>query len=164
MANAGSNEQANKLFTLEGMKKMEEELEYLKTVKRVEVAERIKVARSFGDLSENAEYDAAKNEQAFMEGRIMELENTLRSAQVVSEDEIDHNSVTVGSIVTLHDTDKNRDVEYTIVGSSEADPLSRKVSNESPIGMALFGRNVGDTVKIIVPAGTLNLTIVSVRR
>ncbi len=163
MANPGSAENG-KLFTLEGMKKMEEELEYLKTVKRVEVAERIKVARSFGDLSENAEYDAAKNEQAFMEGRIMELENTLRNAQVVTDEEAPSDMVTVGSKVVLHDNEKNRDITYHVVGSSESDPLKGRISNESPVGKALFGRKLGEKVKIQVPAGTFSYTIVSISR
>lgn len=162
MANAGN--ETGKLFTVEGMKKMEDELEYLKTVKRVEVAERIKVARSFGDLSENAEYDAAKNEQAFMEGRIMELENTLRNAQVVSEDESPVDVVTVGSSVVLRDEKSGREMTYHLVGSSESDPIKGHISNESPVGKALFGRKVGETVKIVVPAGTLSYTIVSVGR
>ena len=143
---------------------MEEELEYLKTVKRVEVAERIKVARSFGDLSENAEYDAAKNEQAFMEGRIMELENTLRNAQVVTDEEAPSDMVTVGSKVVLHDNEKNRDITYHVVGSSESDPLKGRISNESPVGKALFGRKLGEEVKIQVPAGTFSYTIVSISR
>ncbi len=162
MANAAN--ETSKLFTVEGMKKMEEELEYLKTVKRVEVAERIKVARSFGDLSENAEYDAAKNEQAFMEGRIMELENTLRNAQVVSEDEVPSDTITVGSSVLLRDTASGREMTYYLVGSSESDPFKGRISNESPVGRALFGRKIGETVKIAVPAGTLNYTIVSISR
>ncbi len=154
----------SKLFTVEGMKKMEEELEYLKTVKRVEVAERIKVARSFGDLSENAEYDAAKNEQAFMEGRIMELETTLRNAQVVTDEEANGDTVTVGSKVVLHDQDRGRDVTYYLVGASESDPIKGRISTESPVGRALFGRSLGDQVDIVVPAGTLHYTIKSVSR
>lgn len=163
MSNVGI-EQIGKLFTLEGMKKMEDELEFLKTIKREEIAERIRVARSFGDLSENAEYDAAKNEQAFVEGRIMELETTLRSAQVVSEEDVPADLVTVGSKVKLHDEVNNRDVVYSLVGSSEADPLAMKVSNESPIGMALFGKHLGDSVKITVPAGVFDYKIVEVSR
>lgn len=165
MSNVGSNEQkSGKLFTLEGMKKMEDELESLKSIKRVEIAERIKTARGFGDLSENAEYDAAKNEQAFVEGRIMELETLLRNAQVVSEADVPKGLVTVGSVVKLKDAKNNREIEYSIVGSLEADPMKMRISNESPIGQALFGKHLGDVVKITVPAGVFDFEIVEVRR
>ncbi|MDR3085346.1 MAG: transcription elongation factor GreA [Christensenellaceae bacterium] len=157
-------QQNGKLFTVEGLKKMEDELEELKTVKRAEVAERIKVARSFGDLSENAEYDAAKNEQAFMEGRILELETILRGARVVSEDDVPFDLVTVGSIVRLRDEKTGKEVEYSLVGSSEADPMAMKISNESPIGTALFNKRLGDTVRVTVPAGVFDYSIVAVHR
>jgi transcription elongation factor GreA len=164
MSNLGMEQQNGKLFTVEGLKKMEDELEELKTVKRAEVAERIKVARSFGDLSENAEYDAAKNEQAFMEGRILELETILRGARVVSEDDVPFDLVTVGSIVRLRDEKTGKEVEYSLVGSSEADPMAMKISNESPIGTALFNKRLGDTVRVTVPAGVFDYSIVAVHR
>ncbi|MDR2515020.1 MAG: transcription elongation factor GreA [Christensenellaceae bacterium] len=164
MSNLNTEQQPVKLFTVEGLKKMEDELEELKTVRRAEVAERIKVARSFGDLSENAEYDAAKNEQAFMEGRILELETILRGAMVLSEDEVPSDLVTVGSIVRLRDEKTGKEVEYSLVGSSEADPMAMKISTESPIGTALFNKRLGDTVRVSVPAGQFDYSIVAVRR
>lgn len=152
------------LLTQEGYNKLEEELEYLKAVKRKEVAERLKVAISFGDLSENAEYDEAKNEQAQVEERIMKLENMIRKAVIIDESQIDVNVVTIGSIVKVNDVEFDEEVEYTIVGSAEADPYDGKISNESPVGKALLGRTVGDEVDVQVPDGTAKFKILEIRR
>ena len=152
------------LLTQEGYDKLEEEVEFLKTVRRKEVAERIKVAISFGDLSENAEYDEAKNEQAQVEERIMKLENMIRKAVIIDESQIDVNVVTIGSIVKVNDVEFDEEVEYTIVGSAEADPYDGKISNESPVGKALLGRTVGDEVDVQVPDGTAKFKILEIRR
>ncbi|MBC5998256.1 transcription elongation factor GreA [Romboutsia ilealis] len=158
-------EQKNEiLLTQEGYDKLEEEVELLKTVRRKEVAERIKVAISFGDLSENAEYDEAKNEQAQVEERIMKLENMIRRAVIIDESQIDVNVVTIGSIVKVNDVEFDEEVEYTIVGSAEADPYDGKISNESPVGKALLGRTVGDEVDVQVPDGTAKFKILEIRR
>lgn len=156
------------LLTQEGHDKIVEELEYLKAVKRGEVAERIKIAISFGDISENAEYDEAKNEQAQMEERIFKLENQLRVAKIINESEIDHEKVTVGSIVKIEIKDssmKKAEIEeYTIVGSAEADPSEDRISNESPVGNALLGKKVGDKLSIQVPNGTAKIKVIEIRR
>lgn len=152
------------ILTQEGYNKIEEEVEYLKTVRRKEVAERIKVAISFGDLSENAEYDEAKNEQAQVEERIVKLENILRKAVIIDESQIDSNIVTVGSTVKVYDTDFEEEVEYTIVGSAEADPYNGKISNESPVGRALIGKQKDDEVEVQVPNGVAVYKIVEIRR
>lgn len=128
------------ILTYEGLKKLEEELEYLKTVKRAEVAEKIKQARAFGDLSENSEYDEAKNEQAFIEGRIATLEAMLKNAKVIDEEDIKLDQVSIGCTVKVYDESYNEELEYTIVGSAEADPMNNKISDESPIGKALLGK------------------------
>ena len=141
-----------------------EEVEFLKTVRRKEVAERIKVAISFGDLSENAEYDEAKNEQAQVEERIMKLENMIRKAVIIDESQIDLNVVTIGSIVKVNDVEFDEEVEYTIVGSAEADPYDGKISNESPVGRALLGKTVGDEVDVQVPDGIAKFKILEIRR
>lgn len=153
-----------KLFTAGGIKKLEEELDYLRSVKRSEVAEKIKVARSFGDLSENAEYDEARKEQAFMEGRIQELEAMLNNAKVVSEEELNSNAVNVGSTVTVFNMKKNKQQVYSIVGSSEADPFKNRISQDSPIGAALTGKIAGDLVQVNTPSGILELRVESVSR
>ena len=152
------------ILTQEGYNKIEEEVEYLKTVKRKEVAERIKVAISFGDLSENAEYDEAKNEQAQVEERIVKLENILRKAVIIDESQIDSNIVTIGSTVKVYDTDFEEEVEYTIVGSAEADPYNGKISNESPVGSAFIGKHKGDDVEVQVPNGVAIYKILDIRR
>ncbi|UEL49658.1 transcription elongation factor GreA [Terrisporobacter hibernicus] len=152
------------ILTQEGYNKIEEEVEYLKTVKRKEVAERIKVAISFGDLSENAEYDEAKNEQAQVEERIVKLENILRKAVIIDESQIDSNIVTIGSTVKVYDTDFEEEVEYTIVGSAEADPYNGKISNESPVGSAFIGKHKGDNVEVQVPNGVAIYKILDIRR
>jgi transcription elongation factor GreA len=152
------------VMTYEGVKKLEDELEYLKTVKRKEITEKIKVALGYGDLSENSEYDEAKNEQAFVEGRIMQLENMLKNATIVDESEIPTDIVSVGSKVKVKDYDFDEEVEYTIVGSAEADPMNFKISNESPVGSALVGKKVGDTVEVSVPGGVSKFEILGIRR
>jgi transcription elongation factor GreA len=151
------------LLSPEGLRKLEEELEHLKTVRRAEVAERIKQAREFGDISENSEYVDAKNEQAFIEGRILTLEKMIRNARIVSEGDGPAGVVTVGSTVKFQDLDTGEVSEYTIVGSTEADPLASKISNESPVGKALLGATVGKTVEVTVPAGVLKLKVLEVR-
>ncbi len=152
------------VMTYEGVKKLEEELEYLKTVKRKEVTEKIKVALGYGDLSENSEYDEAKNEQAFTEGRILQIENMLKNASVVDETEIPAGTVAVGATVKVKDYDFDEVVEYTIVGSAEADPMNFKISNESPVGKALIGRKIGDIVEAAVPDGISKFEILDIRR
>lgn len=152
------------LLTPEGLKKLEEELELLKSVKRREVAERIKLAISYGDISENSEYEDAKNEQAFIEGRIMTLEKMLRNARIIHEDDVATDVVSIGSTVRLRDVEFNEEVQYTIVGSAEADPGSNKISNESPVGRALLGKSVGSTVDVAVPAGTIQFQILNIKK
>lgn len=152
------------MMTYEGVKKLEEELEYLKTVKRKEITEKIKVALGYGDLSENSEYDEAKNEQAFVEGRIIQLENMLRNASVVDENELDKDVVGIGTIVKVKDYDFDEIVEFHIVGSAESDPMENKISNESPVGSALVGRKLGDIVDVIIPDGISKYEILEIRR
>ena len=151
-------------MTEAGKEKLEEELENLKVVKRKEVAERIKVAISFGDLSENAEYDEAKKEQAQVEERILKLENMVRKAVIIDESKIDLNVVTIGSIVKVKDLEFDEEVEYTIVGSTEADPYDGKISNESPVGKALLGRAAKEVVEVQVPDGVAKFEILEIRR
>lgn len=152
------------VMTYEGVKKLEEELEYLKTVKRKEITEKIKVALSFGDLSENSEYDEAKNEQAFAEGRIIQLENMLKNASIVDENEVPKDVVSVGSIVKVKDYEFDEEVEYIIVGSAEADPMNNKISNESPVGNGLIGKKVGDIIEVTVSDGVSKYEILEVNR
>jgi transcription elongation factor GreA len=152
------------LLTPEGLQKLEDELEHLKSVKRREVAERIKLAISYGDISENSEYEDAKNEQAFVEGRIMTLEKMLRNARIIHDDDVDTNLVSIGSTVVLKDVELDEEVEYTIVGSAEADPASNKISNESPVGRALLGKSIGSFVDVAVPAGTIRFQILDIKR
>ena len=152
------------IMTYEGIKKLEEELEYLKTVRRKEITEKIKVSLGYGDLSENSEYDEAKNDQAFNEGRIIQLENMLKNAVVVDESEIPTDKVSVGSIVKVMDYEFDEEVEYAIVGSAEADPMNFKISNESPVGSALLGKKVGDVVEVTVPSGVSKFEILEIRR
>ncbi len=150
------------VLTYEGLKKLEDELEYLKSVKRREIAERIKHALSFGDISENSEYDEAKNEQAQVEGRIAQLESILKRARVIDEDEVSTEKVSIGSRVRLYDMEFDEEVEYLIVGSTEADPAKSKISNESPVGRALIGKRKGDVVEVAVPDGTIKLKILEI--
>lgn len=152
------------LLTQDGYNKLEEELEYLRTVKRKEVAERLKVAISFGDLSENAEYDEAKNEQAKLEEQILKLDEKLRKAVIIDESQIDLDIVMVGSIVKLYDFDFDEEIEYSIVGSAEADPFEGKISNESPVGKALLGARVGEVVEVQVPDGANKFKVLDIRR
>ncbi len=152
------------VLTFEGIRKLEEELDNLKTVKRQEVAERIKTAIDFGDISENAEYDEAKNDQAFIEGRIMALENMLRSAKVVDNDDVRTDVANVGCSVRVLDLDEQEELTYMLVGSMEADPLRMRISNESPVGAALIGKAAGDEIKVAVPAGTLRMRILSIHK
>ncbi|MEC1179851.1 transcription elongation factor GreA [Metasolibacillus meyeri] len=154
-------------MTLAGKAKLEEELEHLKTVKRKEVVERIKIARSFGDLSENSEYDSAKEEQGFVEGRISAIESMLRNALIITEDEsAATDTVTLGKTVTFDELidGKRADFEesYTIVGSAEADPLEGLISNDSPIAKALMGHKVGDKVKLTTPGGDMEVEILKI--
>jgi transcription elongation factor GreA len=145
--------QKDVLLTPEGLEKLKQEIEYLSTEKRREVAERIKEAREFGDISENSEYDDAKNEQARLEAQIASLEDKLRSASVINPSELDKDVVRVGSSVNVKDESSGKSSAYTIVGSTEADPTSNKLSNESPVGKALLGRKKGDTVSVQLPNG-----------
>ncbi len=141
------------ILTSEGLKKYENELAYLKDTKRIEVAEKIKEARSFGDLSENAEYDAAKKEQAELEERIAKIENMLKNVTVVEDDEISTDTVTIGSKVKVLDVEEKEELVLQIVGSNEADPFNDKISNESPVGAGLLGKKKGKTVTITTPTG-----------
>ena len=150
--------QKDVILTPEGLENLKKEIEHLSTTKRREVAQRIKEAREFGDISENSEYDDAKNEQAMLEARIAQLEDKLRSAQVINASELDSNVVRVGSLVSGKD-DRGKEFRYTIVGSTEADPLNGRLSNESPVGKALVGRAKGDTVTVPAPRGERRLTI-----
>ncbi|MDF2532042.1 MAG: GreA/GreB family elongation factor [Clostridia bacterium] len=151
------------ILTLEGLTKLEDELNSLKN-KRTDVADRIKQALAFGDISENAEYDEAKKEQAFVEGRIIQIENILRTAKVIDEEDIQTDMVSVGSKVLLKDIEFGDEVEYTIVGSAEADPINLKISNESPVGKALVGKVPGDTVEIAVPDGIIKYEILQINK
>lgn len=150
------------MLTEEGLKKLEDKLEHLKTVRRGAVAERIKQAIEFGDISENSEYEDAKNEQAFIEGEIMTLEKMLRNSQII-EDGVDNDTVHLGNTVIIKDLEFNEDLEYTLVGSAEADPTEFKISNESPVGLAILGQRVGSTVEVHVPAGVLKYRILEIR-
>ena len=143
------------LLTYEGLKKLEDELQDLKVVKRKEIAQKIKEAREQGDLSENAEYDAAKDEQRDIELRIEEIDNILKNAEVVVEEDVDVNVINVGCKVKLRDLEFDEEMEYKIVGSTEADCLNGKISNESPVGLALIGSKVGDKIEVEVPSGEL---------
>jgi transcription elongation factor GreA len=152
------------ILTPEGLRKLEDELEHLKSVKRREVAERIKVAIGYGDISENSEYEDAKNEQAFIEGRIITLEKLLRNARIINNDDVDTNTVSVGSIVTLKDLEFGDLVEYNIVGTAESDPLMNKISNESPVGRAILGKQRGANVDVTVPAGVIQYQIIDIKK
>lgn len=151
-------------LTAEGLEKLENELDSLKSVKRKEVAERIKQALAFGDISENSEYDQAKNEQAQLEERIVKLENILRNAKLIDEEEITTDVVGVGSRVVVADLEYDDEMEYIIVGSAEADPYNGKISNESPVGSALLGRKSGEEVDVQVPDGIIKYKILSIAR
>ncbi|MFC4600615.1 transcription elongation factor GreA [Cohnella hongkongensis] len=151
------------LLTQDGLKRLEDELENLKSVKRREVAERIKVAIGYGDISENSEYEDAKNEQAFIEGRIITLEKMLRNARIINSEEIDLETVSIGSTVVVEDLEYGDTMEYTIVGTAESDPLNNKISNESPVGKAIIGKKKGTVVEVSVPAGIIQYKIVDIK-
>lgn len=150
-------------LTREGLKKLEEELDFLKGTKRREVAERIKIAVSYGDLSENAEYDAAKDEQAFVESRIVTLEKMMRNVRIIEPGSENADVVAIGTTVKLKEVPDGDEETYTIVGSTESDPLEGKISNESPIGAAVIGRSVGDKVNVNTPGGSIEFEIVEIR-
>ena len=152
------------ILTAEGLAKLEQELEYLKVVKRKEIAEKIKEARSFGDLSENSEYDAAKEAQASMEQRVVEIENLIQNAKIVSASDSPSDVVSICSSVKVFDCDFEEEVVYTIVGSTESDPLNNKISDESPIGKGLLGKKLGDTVEIETPNGTITFKILEIQK
>lgn len=152
------------ILTSDGLKKIEQKLDFLKSVRRREVAERIKQAIEYGDISENSEYEDAKNEQAFIEGEIITLEKMLRTAKVIDEGEISTDVVTLGSTVTLKDLEDSEIFEYTIVGSAEADPMEWKISNESPVGEAILGQPVGSIIEVNVPAGVLKYEVMDIKR
>lgn len=150
------------MLTEEGLKQLQEEVDHLSTVKRDEVAERIREARDFGDISENSEYDDAKNEQAMLEHRISVLQEKLRRARVIKESDIDTDKVSIGSTVTLKDKERGEVRVYTLVGSAEADPSKAKLSNESPVGQAIIGKRVGDVVTVPVPVGSLSYEVIAI--
>ena len=152
------------MLTAEDVKKYEEELEFLKTEKRKEIAEKIKVARSYGDLSENSEYDEAKNEQAKIEAQIADLEETIATARVIGDHEIQTDVVSVGVSVLIYDLEFEEEIEYTLVSSREVDPLNNKISDQSPIGKALIGAKVGDTVTVEVPDGIAKFEIRNIEK
>ena len=149
-------------MTLEGKQKLEDELNTLKTVKRPEVVERIKVARSFGDLSENSEYDDAKNEQAFLEGEILELEESIRNSKII-EASADSNTVSLGAQVVLKDIEFDEVDTYMLVGATEADPDNGKISNESPVGLAIMGQPVGSVVDVVVGENVIQYQIMEIK-
>jgi len=150
------------ILTVEGLKKLEDELEESKSVRRREVAERIRQAIAFGDISENSEYEDAKNEQAFIEGRILTLEKMLRNARIIEEVHNDTEVVYLGSVILLKDLEMGDEVQYTIVGSAEADPGENKISNESPVGKAVLGKSKGHIVEVKVPVGLLKYQILDI--
>lgn len=149
-------------LTSEGIEKLEKKLEHLKSVRRQEVADRIKSAIALGDLSENSEYEDAKNEQAFVEGEILSIEGTLRSAEVIEDAEVAGDVVILGAKVRLKNPSNGEETEYTIVGSNEADPFSGKISNESPVGKAVVGQHIGETVEVVTPGGSRHLQITAI--
>ena len=152
------------ILTYEGLKQYEDELEELKVIKRKEVAQKIKEAREQGDLSENAEYDAAKDEQRDIEARIEELEKLLKNAEVVDEDEVDLDKISIGCKIKILDVEFNEELEYKIVGSTEANSLKGKISNESPVGSALIGHKVGDLVEVETQVGVIQYKVLEIQR
>ena len=157
-------EERDIVLTTEGYNKLEEELKYLKGPKKMQVAERIKIAREFGDLSENSEYDDAKNEQALLEAKIQDIENMLRVAKVVDDDEVSTRKVGIGTQVTVHDFEFDEDITYGIVGATEVDMKNNKISNESPVGKALIGAKKGDEVDVETPGGVIKYKILYIKR
>ena len=157
-------EEKEVILTQEGYDKLEKELNYLKTEKRAEIADRIKVALGFGDLSENSEYDEAKNAQAKNEVKIVELENKVRHAKIINESEIDTETLKIGNVVKVYDMEFDEKIEYTIVGSTEVNLLENKISNESPLGEALLGAKKNQTVEVNAPAGVMQYKILSIKK
>ncbi|MFG6118920.1 MULTISPECIES: transcription elongation factor GreA [Thalassobacillus] len=155
-------EEKSYYMTQEGKEKLENELHYLKTERRQEVVERIKVARDFGDLSENSEYDSAKDEQAFVEARIAQVENMIRNAVIIENDNQNPNMVSLGKSVTFQELPEGDEETYTIVGSAEADPFEGKISNDSPMAKSLIGHEIGEQVTVMTPGGEIEVKIVSV--
>ncbi|MDX6452934.1 MAG: transcription elongation factor GreA [Gaiellaceae bacterium] len=151
------------ILTADGYKKLQQEIDVLRNDKRREVAERIRVAREFGDIAENAEYDDAKNEQAMLEHKIAQLEERILSARVITKKEISKDSVSVGAHVRLRDMQANKTFEYHIVGSAEANPTENKLSNESPVGKAIIGHKKGDVVEVSAPRGSLKFKILEIK-
>ncbi|MFD1992184.1 transcription elongation factor GreA [Paenibacillus nicotianae] len=151
------------ILTREGIKKLEDELEELKGPRRKELSQRLKLAISYGDLKENSEYHSAKDDQAFMETRVLILEKMLRNAQVVNEDNLDLSKVSIGSTILLHDLEFGEDIEYQIVGPAEADVINNKLSYESPLGKALIGQKVGNTITFEAPMGTFKYKLLEIR-
>ena len=151
------------ILTPEGHKELESKLENLKINRRKEVAEKIKTAREFGDISENAEYDAAKDEQSMIEGEIIDIENKLRTAKIIDSKKIDTSCVSVGCTVKLLDVELNTTAEYKLVGTTESDPSQKKISNESPVGKAILGRRKNDVVEVIAPAGVIKMKIMDIK-
>ena len=151
-------------YTKQGYQDLVDELKYLKLTRREEIKEQIATARGFGDLSENAEYDEARNEQAKVEARIMELDALIENAEIIDESTMDIRSISLGSVVTLYDEDMDEEITYSIVGSNQADPLEQKISDQSPIGRALMGKKAGDKVTVTAPAGELHFKVLEVAR
>ena len=158
------SEEKGTVLTESGLKKLQEKLDYLVSVRRNEISEQIAIARGFGDLSENAEYDEAKKEQAKVEEEINKLQATIRTATVVADDEITTERVSIGTIVKVKDLDENETYEYAIVGANEADPAADKISNESPVGAGLLGAKRTQTVTIVIPAGTSRYKVMSIKK
>ena len=156
--------ETKQMYTKQGYQELVDELKYLKLTRREEIKEQIAVARGFGDLSENAEYDEARNEQAKVEARIQELEALIENAEIIDESMMDARSISLGSVVTLYDEDYDEEITYSIVGSNQADPLEQKISDQSPIGRALMGKKAGDRVTVTAPAGELHFKVLEVAR
>ena len=157
-------EKIKQMYTKQGYQDLVDELKYLKLTRREEIKEQIAVARGFGDLSENAEYDEARNEQAKVEARIQELEALIENAEIIDESSMDVRSISLGSVVKLYDEDMDEEITYNIVGSNQADPLEQKISDQSPIGRALMGKKAGDSVTVDAPAGELRFKVLEVSR
>ena len=157
-------ENMKQMYTKQGYQDLVDELKYLKLTRREEIKEQIAVARGFGDLSENAEYDEARNEQAKVEARIQELEALIENAEIIDESNMDVRAISLGSVVKLYDEDFEEEITYSIVGSNQADPLEKKISDQSPIGRALMGKKAGDSITVTAPAGELHFKVLEVTR
>lgn len=158
-----ADKEKKNVITYEGVQELEKELEELKVVRRKEVASKIKEAREQGDLSENAEYDAAKEEQAAIEARIEEIEKILKNVEVVTDEDIDSSKINVGSVIKIKDVEFGDELEYKLVGSTEADSLKGKISNESPVGIALIGKGIGDIIEVEAPVGAIKYEIIDIK-